>query len=200
MTTRAPGTLPAVRASSSGPPLVSSIRLFDGSDMIALMERERFVELAAEYLGEYDGKIRRCVMRLTEQQVWWRPNARSNSVGNLILHLCGNLSQWVLAGLGGETDKRRRSLEFSADGVATRDELLGRLADVVRRCGTVIERLGDRELNERRRIQGLDTDGLGAVFHAVEHMSYHTGQIIFATKQMLGESGDIDFYPELAGE
>jgi uncharacterized damage-inducible protein DinB len=164
------------------------------------MERQRFLELAAHYLGEYDGKIRHSVKLLTEEQVWWRPNARSNSVGNLIMHICGNLSQWVLAGLGGETDDRRRSLEFSADGVAIREELLGRLAEVVRNCGTVIERLGDGDLGERRRIQGVDTDGMGALFHAVEHMSYHAGQIIFATKQMLGDDRIIDFYPQLRGE
>jgi uncharacterized damage-inducible protein DinB len=153
--------------------------------------------LCADYLGQYLGKIRFCVDRLDERQTWARSGPGSNSVGNLTLHLCGNLSQWVLSGLGGEKDTRQRALEFAADGSAGRRQLVERLEAVVGRCRGVIAALDDAALAAPRKIQDRETDGLGALLHAVEHMSYHTGQIVFAAKQALGPKSGIDFYPHL---
>lgn len=153
--------------------------------------------LCADYLGQYLGKIRFCFDRLDERQVWARSGRSSNSVGNLVLHLCGNLSQWLLSGLGGEKDTRRRALEFAADRSATRAELVERLEFVVGRCRGVIGGLDDAALATPRKIQDRETDGLGTLLHAVEHMSYHTGQIVFAAKQALGAESGIDFYPHL---
>jgi uncharacterized damage-inducible protein DinB len=161
------------------------------------VDGRRVRRICDEYLGQYLGKIRFCVERLDEDQVWARTDASGNSVGNLVLHLCGNLSQWVLAGLGGQAYARQRPLEFAADRTATRSELADRLDGVVRRCRAIVRALDDRALAERRRIQEKRTDGLGALLHAVEHMSYHTGQIVFAAKQALGPGSGIDFYPHL---
>jgi uncharacterized damage-inducible protein DinB len=157
----------------------------------------RLRRLCADYLGQYLGKIRFCVDRLDERQAWARSGAGCNSVGNLVLHLCGNLSQWVLSGLGGAPDTRERAFEFAADRAATRGELVERLDSVVERCRGVIAALDDAALAAPRTIQDRETDGLGALLHAVEHMSYHTGQIVFAAKQALGEGSGIDFYPHL---
>jgi uncharacterized damage-inducible protein DinB len=164
---------------------------------------QRFLGVAEQYLGEYLAKIERCVGLLSEEQVWWKPNAACNSVGNLLLHLRGNLSQWVLAGIGGEMVHRQRSQEFAATRTATtatKSDLVAGLADVVTRVRRVVREMPAPALGKAVSVQGYDTDGLGVVFHVVEHMGYHTGQIVATTKQLLGPAADIEFYPEHRGE
>lgn len=162
----------------------------DARPLLAQLDRD---------LALYLEKIRRCAGLLDDEQLWWRPNPRSNSVGNLILHLCGNLSQWLLAGVGGQPDERRRSLEFSADRVSGGAELVERLAAVVGASRELLERLNEAELAAGREIQGHASDGLRAVLHAWEHMSYHTGQIVLLTKQQIDDDVPLDFYPQLRG-
>jgi len=154
------------------------------------------------HLAAYVTKIHTCVGLLSEDQIWWRPGTRSNSVGNVILHLCGNLSQWVLAGVGGEAFERHRSLEFAADRSLDAAQLMARLIDVVGRCRALLGALPDEALLTRHQIQGYDTDGLGVLVHVVEHMSYHTGQIVFIAKQLVGdgEKAPIEFYPQHSNE
>lgn len=147
-------------------------------------------------LEENLGKIRAIVALLDDASIWWRPNPRSNSVGNLILHLCGNLSQWVLAGLGGAAYERHRSREFTAEGTATGDELGRRLADVIGQAAAVIGGLSDEALAKRYSIQGYDVTGADVVVHVTEHLSYHTGQIVLLAKQIADPSATIDFYPQ----
>jgi uncharacterized damage-inducible protein DinB len=158
--------------------------------------------MCAGFLGEYLEKIRFCVARLDEGQVWWRPARGSNSVGNLLLHLAGNLRQWVLSALAGEPDARRRSAEFAEEGgsAPARDDLLAGLAEVVGRVQGVMRGLGPRDLERAVRVQGYDTTGLGVVLHVTEHMSYHAGQVVFVAKQLLGEPAGIDFYRQHRGE
>jgi uncharacterized damage-inducible protein DinB len=156
---------------------------------------QRFLADADRYLGDYLRKITHCVELLTEEQVWWKPHAASNSVGNLLLHLSGNLSQWVLAALGGEPFERHRAAEFAAAGAATRQELVQRLSGVVARAREVVRGLTPSDLARRVTVQGYDTDGAGVVFHVVEHMGYHTGQIVFVAKLLREDSG-IEFYPQ----
>jgi uncharacterized damage-inducible protein DinB len=147
-------------------------------------------------LGLYLDKIRHCVSLLDDAQLWWRANPRSNSVGNLVLHLCGNLSQWVLAGIGGRPYERHRSAEFSADRTATGAELLERLTGVVAGCREVVAALTEAELAAPRTIQGYPTDGQRALLHAWEHMAYHTGQIVLIAKQLVDERTEVEFYPQ----
>lgn len=157
-------------------------------------------ELAARYLEEYLDKIRLAVERLTEDELWWRPGPGTNSAGNLILHLCGNLSLWILAGVGGRSYERRRSEELAADRSHGKGELLARLEEVVAACRGVLAGLAPEDLAREAAIQGYDTDLLGAVFHAVEHMSYHTGQIVWIAKE-LGAGGEpFELYPQHQGE
>ncbi len=160
------------------------------------MEQGRFVELSQQYLREYLKKIEESVALLSEDQVWWRPNAHSNSVGNLLLHLSGNLTQWVLDGLGGQTHVRHRSQEFAADRGVTKGAMLQGLREVVGACVAVAGSLGAQDLAAQRQIQGRDTDGLGALYVAVQHTSYHAGQIVQLAKQLTA-AGAIDFYPQL---
>jgi uncharacterized damage-inducible protein DinB len=157
-------------------------------------------ELAARYLEEYLEKIRLVVERLDSEQLWWRPAPGTNSAGNLLLHLCGNLSFWILAGVGGRPYDRDRSGELAADRSHDRSELLGRLEEVVMACRGVLAALTPEDLERRVTIQGYETDVLGAVFHAAEHMSYHTGQIVWIVKELQAGPGRLEFYPQHAGE
>ena len=148
-------------------------------------------------LSEYLRKIEHCVGVLTPAEVWWRPNAQCNSVGNLLLHLCGNLSQWVLAGLGGVAFERHRREEFAAGKGGDAAALVARLRDVVTACRAVVARLTADDLVRVHTIQGITRTGAGVLLHAVEHMAYHTGQIVYVAKQLAGERVEIDFYPHL---
>jgi uncharacterized damage-inducible protein DinB len=161
---------------------------------------QQFIAEADKYLDEYLRKIEHCASLLTEAQVWWKPNEACNSVGNLLLHLRGNVSQWVLGGIGGEAIDRHRSAEFAATQTAATSELLAGLADAVTRARRTIRAMRSADVARAIHVQGYDTDGLGVVFHVVEHMAYHTGQIVAVTKQLLGPGAKIEFYPQHRGE
>jgi len=159
-----------------------------------------FPELAARYLDEYMEKISRAVTLLDEEQIWWRPCAKTNSIGNLLLHLSGNLTLWLVQGLGGDTFRRDRAAEFTADRTQTGEDLLAGLSTVVARCQKVLLSLEGQPLDRVVAIQTYQADVLGIVFHAVEHMSYHTGQILFIAKQVRGADHGLEFYPQHRGE
>ncbi len=143
-------------------------------------------------MTDYLPKIERCVERLTDADVWWRRGEESNSIGNLILHLCGNARQWIVSGLGGAPDTRARQSEFDARNTVPRTELLATLRQTLREVDAVLETLPPAMILERRTIQGTEQAVIDAIFHVVEHFSMHTGQIILLTK-MLTES-DLRFY------
>ena len=147
--------------------------------------------------GDYLPKIERCLERLTDKQVWWRAGERSNSIGNLLLHLEGNLRQWVVCGAGGREDLRERDREFDERRRLPREELMSGLRAAVAEADDTLARLDPSSLLERRRVQGLDVTLLAAVFHAVEHFSTHTGQIVLLTKMLTGE--DLAFYDFTSG-
>lgn len=146
-----------------------------------------FLEEARNHLlADYMPKIERCVERLTDGQVWWRPAESSNSVGNLLLHLEGNLRQWVVCGVGGAEDRRARDREFGEREHLPREHLVAALRSTVEEACEALARLDPAALVEQRRIQNLDVTVLAAIFHAVEHFSMHTGQIILLTKMLTG--------------
>jgi uncharacterized damage-inducible protein DinB len=148
----------------------------------------RFVTQARHSLSEHHlPRILECLRMLSEEDIWWRPHSTSNSVGNLALHLSGNVRQWIIAGLGGEPDRRERDKEFAERGPLPRRALVTRLRSAVFEAGKVLEVLGTRELMRVYSIQGFRVTGLEAVAHVVEHFAYHTGQIIYITKLRLGE-------------
>ncbi len=157
-------------------------------------------ELAGCYLEEYLDKIRLALDGLDDEQVWWRPAPGTNSAANLILHLCGNLSLWLLAGVGGRDYERHRSEEFAARGGHSKAELLDRLEQVVDDCRDVLAPLGAADLGLALEVQGYATDVLSAVVHGVEHMSYHTGQIVWIAKQLRAGTDPFEFYPRHSGE
>jgi uncharacterized damage-inducible protein DinB len=161
---------------------------------------DRLIELADACLAEYLGKIALATAELDDDQLWWRANQRSNSIANLMLHLAGNLSLWILHALAGEANDRRRSAEFEARGTLTRSELVERLESVVGRCRAALATLDPETLERVRAVQGYDVDGRAVLFHAVEHMGYHTGQIVLLAKAQLPAERAFEFYPQHRGE
>ena len=141
-------------------------------------------------LEEYVPRIARCVSMLGPDQVWHRPGPHSNSVGNLLLHLEGNVRQWILSGIAGAEDHRDRDAEFAASAESERrdpSELVERLHATVAEAVAVVEGLGADELLAHKQYQGrYEETGVAAVLHVMEHFSGHAGQIYAYTKQTLG--------------
>ena len=148
----------------------------------------------ARYLlrEEYLPKIERCLEQLTDEQIWWRANDNSNSIGNLILHISGNARQWIVSGLGSESDRRQRDAEFAERRIVPRDELLAYLKKAVHDFDQTLDRFAAGRLLEEFRIQGTMTTALAAILHVTEHFSMHAGQIIFLTKLLTGS--DLHFH------
>jgi uncharacterized damage-inducible protein DinB len=144
--------------------------------------------LASEYLP----KIERCLERLTDEQVWWRANSESNSIGNLLLHLSGNARQWIVSGLGGVADQRVRQAEFDQRSLISREELLGKLKDTLAEVDSVLAQFPAARLLDQHHIQGREVTALEAIFHVAEHFSMHAGQIIYITKLL--SASDLHFY------
>jgi uncharacterized damage-inducible protein DinB len=154
---------------------------------------QTFIDSARSYFAEdYLPKIQRCLELLTDEQIWWRANPQSNSIGNLLLHLSGNVRQWIVCGVGGAADERDRDAEFAERNLISREELMARLQGTLEAADAALAKLESSTLLERRVIQGLDVTVLDAVFHVVEHFSMHTGQIIMMAK-MFSEV-DLGFY------
>ena len=157
-----------------------------------------FVERARDYLAnEYPAKLRITIAALPHDKLWWRPNESSNSVGNLLLHLNGNLRQWIVAGVGGETFERHRAAEFAAREGAPAPALLVALEATLADVDRILSQLTADRLAERCAIQGRDLTVLDAVFHVTEHFAYHLGQIILVAKMFA--PGGVHFYEDAGG-
>ena len=151
-----------------------------------------FINQSIRHLDENTPRIKICLDELSEEEVWRRPNVSSNSIGNLILHLCGNMTQYIISSLGGIEDRRERDLEFSTTSGYNKKELLEKLTSTVSQCKRVIKDLSGGELLKVRSVQGFNHSGTGIIIHVVEHYSYHTGQIAFWTKLL--KDKDLGFY------
>lgn len=156
---------------------------------------KEFTEQSIYYLELNPPRIEKCLRQLTEDQVWKKPNANTNSIGNLILHLCGNITQYAHSSLGNEKDARNRDLEFSADGGFSKKKLLEKITVVTERAVQVIETISEDELLRNRKVQGFDYSGISIIIHITEHFSYHVGQIAFFTKLLCDK--DLGFYKDL---
>jgi uncharacterized damage-inducible protein DinB len=141
-------------------------------------------------------RLEACLRELSLEQIWWRANAASNSVGNLALHLEGNVRQWIVSGLGGAPDRRERDQEFSELGPIPHPDLLARLRQAVTDAARVMGNLDEAALARTYSIQGFRVTGLRAVFHVAEHFSHHTGQIILLTKMLAGKDLKFTHLPE----
>ena len=166
-------------------------------DAAAALARGVCTEFRRRLAEEYVPRIGRCVDQLDEAQIWQRPSPNCNSVGNLLLHLAGNVRQWIQGGLAGQTDQRDRPAEFAASGdgaPGTSDALMAQLTETVAEACAIVDGLTAESLLEERGFQGgrYRETALGAVLHVLEHFSGHAGQIYAWTKQVTGR--DLKFY------
>lgn len=137
-------------------------------------------------------RIRRCLGQLTEEEIWFRPNAETVSVGNLVLHLLGNVRQQILSGLCGAPDRRRRQTEFDETGPIPAEELLRRLDELMAEVDQALDRLDPLSLLTVRKVQGYDESGLSILVHVIEHFSYHVGQMTYFVKSR--KAVDLGYY------
>jgi uncharacterized damage-inducible protein DinB len=157
---------------------------------------ELFLEFSrAKLIGQYWPRMRECVESLTDEQLWWRPNDASNSAGNLLLHLNGNVRQWLVDSFSSLEDTRDRPAEFAARQPIPSAELIRMLDATVQDAAAVLARLTEADLLRTFKIQGYTVTGLHAVYQVVEHFGMHHGQILYITKQLRG--ADLGFYKEL---
>lgn len=149
-------------------------------------------EFRRRLIEEQLPRMSHCAELLGDERIWQRPSANTNSAGNLILHLCGNTTQWIMAQFTELTDQRQRDAEFAADGGRTVAQLTARLRDVYTEACDVVDNVTLEQLLAQRTVQGYQETGLSAILHVLEHTSGHAGQIYAWTKQATGI--DLSFY------
>jgi len=164
------------------------------------MDNEMFLhallhEFRRRVFEESMQRIERCLNLLDEKQIWFRPNEHVVSVGNLVLHLCGNGRQWIVSGLGTATDFRKRSEEFEQRGPIATMELISSLHLLQSDMEKVLENLNPAELLKVRKVQTFEETGMAILLHVMEHFSYHTGQITLHTKLMTQQ--DTGYYQDI---
>jgi len=158
---------------------------------------ERFLDFSVRKLRQLMGRIRTCVENLDDNQLWARAGEEQNAAGNLLLHLAGNVRQWIGSGVAGLANHRVRDREFSAREGGSGKELLEALQTAVEQAAGILEKLPPERLGDHIRVQGYDVTVLEAVYHVVEHFSQHTGQIILLTRMHTGRG--TNFYGHLRG-
>ncbi|MBK6777226.1 MAG: DUF1572 family protein [Flavobacteriales bacterium] len=141
-----------------------------------------------KHLNEGRERLHKCLDLLSEDQVWKRANTSTASVGNLVLHLCGNVGQWVNSTLGSDADQRVRDAEFSDTGSLDKSQLLAKLDETMTKATTIIGALSDTDLIREFDVQCYRESGTAIIVHVTEHFSYHVGQVTLHTKLLL----DID--------
>ena len=156
---------------------------------------ESFIKSSVFRMEENLRRIEICLEHITKDELWQHANESSNSIGNLILHLNGNITQYILSSLGGIKDERVRSQEFMSDQGISLYKLLEDHAEVINQAIKVIKKLSSDSLAKERTVQGFDMDGVEIVLHVVEHYSYHTGQIAYIVKQI--KNTDLGFYGDI---
>ena len=154
-----------------------------------------FLDYSARKLRQLTERIEDCLSRLNDDQIWSRGGPSENAVGNLVLHLNGNVRQWILSAIAGDADTRRRDAEFAAAGALSKDALRATLRTTVEQAVAVLDALPAHRLTGSISPQNYSVTVLEAVYHVVEHFSGHTGQIIFATKMLTGQ--DLGYYRHL---
>ncbi len=157
--------------------------------------RQLVAETRRRLIEEGTTRIEKCINFLSEEEIWERPNAHSNSVGNLVLHLCGNVRQYILSGIAQQPDTRKRQREFDQTEVIASNVLLNDLHSLMKEVDIVLEKLTPQQLAEPRKVQGFDETVLSILVHVTEHFSYHVGQISYYVKAK--QNRDLGYYEGL---
>ena len=158
-----------------------------------------FLKDSAAFLREtYLPRLQRATLILPPEDTWWRAHADALSAGTILSHLNGNVRQWIVCGLGGEVDARDRAAEFDAQTGPPATELLDTLQDTVIRAAEVLEQLDPQRLEDDIALQGFETNVFWAIYHVVEHFSWHTGQYVMLAKQRAGADHGLAYYDDAA--
>lgn len=160
-----------------------------------MLFQKEFIEQSIYRIEESTKRVIKCLQEINEEEIWISPNDNSNSIGNLILHLCGNIRQYIISGLGEAEDIRVRDQEFTTKTGFTKAELLNQLSTTTSGAIRIIKESDDYKLTRIYSVQGFQLSGIGIIIHVTEHYSYHTGQIAFWTKQL--KNKDLRFYGDI---
>lgn len=140
-------------------------------------------------------RLQSAVATLPNDRLWWRPNEASNSIGNLLLHLNGNMRQWLIEGVGGVRYERHRGREFAEREQVPVTALMSTLGETIALADEVLQGVTADQLAANKTIQGHQTTTLAAIYHVIEHFTMHYGQILYITKLVAGR--DLGFYAHL---
>lgn len=165
------------------------------NDDLKILENDLQKETRRRILEEFIPRILMCLSLLSEEEVWFRPNNESNSIGNLVLHVEGNARQWIISGLGGAKDERNRKIEFEEKGPLPKSQLIDKLNLLYLDIERILDKIDLKNLLTVRKVQVFEETGLAIWIHAIEHFSYHTGQIAYATKMITNTQ--LGFYADL---
>lgn len=141
-------------------------------------------------------KITNCTSQLTDAQIWWRPAEGMNSIGNLLLHLRGNLDQWMRVGIQGDCDDRDRESEFSSRESASGQELVSNLHETVVQTKNILANMQSSDWLLETSVQGFSITKAGVLMHTVPHFVGHTHQIVMLTRMQLGDQYRFQWSPE----
>jgi len=156
---------------------------------------KEFIDQCILRIKENPPRIKKCLALLSEEEFWRRPNPSSNSVGNLLLHLSGNIRQYAVSALGNILDERVRDIEFETEGGFSKEDLWKKLNSVIILAISTIKSTNNVGWLQKRKVQGFEFSGIGILIHVVEHLSYHTGQIAFYTKEL--KDKQVEFYARI---
>ncbi len=157
-----------------------------------LFQETLLAEIRRRLFEENVPRLKKCLDQLTDEEIWQRPNEHSNSMGNLVLHLCGNVRQWILAGLDGQADSRKRQEEFDEKGPVDRKLMLANLDALMQEVEAALNRLTPEKLLEKHSVQVYEETGISILVHVVEHFSYHVGQMTYYVKAI--KDMDMGYY------
>lgn len=146
----------------------------------------QFIEESKKHIILARDRINHCLAQLQDQDIWWSPAEGCNCIGIILQHLCGNLRQWIIAGVGGEQDIRERPKEFLIEEQLSKEAIQLKFNTLVGDVLAILIQLPPERLSDKKRIQGFDNSLLGALYVAVTHLELHAGQIVYITRLKLG--------------
>ena len=157
---------------------------------------KEFLNETDRRIGTAHDRIIHCLTQLNEEHIWNRSRQNVNSIGIILQHLCGNLRQWIISGIGGDKDVRNRPLEFSDDSKLSKAELLAKFKGIINDCKNAIKNFDPSKILEVRQIQGFDRSVLRAIYGTITHLEFHAGQIMYQTRLLLGEQYTLNWVPQ----
>jgi hypothetical protein len=136
------------------------------------------------------GQIRQSIQQLSDEELWWRPNQESNSVGNLILHLSGSIRNYLCRSIGGFDYTRDRAAEFTERGPIPREQLLAIFDQMVEQATATLESFETSRFFGGTEEPDYYPNLFDQICGVLTHLSLHTGQIIYVTKML--KAGSLD--------